>query len=69
MVKQTKKNIKERINTKSSIDVVEGLQDIIVGLLKGDITHEEAEQFLFNSNELKNAKYYQSLVIIEEKNK
>ena len=62
MVSNAKADVKNRCNIPLVQSTLEGMQDIIVGLLKGDITHKEAEEFLFNSNNrLEDAKYYNSI--------
>ncbi len=65
LVRNAKNDLRNRANLSRVKDVVEGLQDIIVALLKGDVTHEQAKEFLFNSNNpIEKVEYYQSLITI-----
>lgn len=67
LVRNTCADIKKRKNIPMSIATVQGLQDIIVGLIKGDVTKEDAEEFLFNENNpIQEVEYYNSMIKIEK---
>ena len=68
VVRNARNDLRNRSNLSSVRSGVEGLQDIIVALLKGDVTHEEAKDFLFNSNNpLEKVEYYNSFIEITKK--